>query len=101
MLWAHKIGIQNRKKLDNTTDPSSAPSIPSYSYERLNKNTDSNTTVVLPPHFHTYIQTQCNSASDSCAGANDIASYGLNQRTNHHVKKDKKDNDDSQLYEKP
>ena len=37
---AHKIGKQNRKLIDNTTDPSSAPSNPSYSYDKLNGNTD-------------------------------------------------------------
>ena len=37
---AQKTGKQNRKKLDNTTDTSSAPSTPSYSYDKLNGNTD-------------------------------------------------------------
>ena len=37
---AHKLGKQNKKRLDNTTDPSSAPSTSSYSYEKLNENTD-------------------------------------------------------------
>ena len=37
---AHKPRKQNRKRLDNTTDPSSAPSTPSYSYDKLNENTD-------------------------------------------------------------
>ena len=31
---------QNRKKLENTTDPYLAPSNPSYSYDKLNENTD-------------------------------------------------------------
>ena len=35
---AHKLGKQNRKRLDNITDPSSAPSNPSYSYNELNEN---------------------------------------------------------------
>ena len=34
---AHKLGKKNRKRLDNITDPSSAPSTLSYSYEKLNK----------------------------------------------------------------
>ena len=46
---------RGKKKLDNTTDPSLSPLKPSYSYNILNENTDSNTTVVLPPHFDTYI----------------------------------------------
>ena len=36
----HKIGKLNRKILDNTTEPSSAPSTHSYSYYKLNENTD-------------------------------------------------------------
>ena len=47
---ACKLRKQNRKRLHNTTDPYSEPSTPSYSYDRLNENTDSNTNVVLPPH---------------------------------------------------
>ena len=35
---AHKLG-KNRKRLDNTTDTSSEPSTPSYSYNKLNENT--------------------------------------------------------------
>ena len=35
-----KLGKQNRKRLDNTTDPYSAPSTPSYRYDKLNENTD-------------------------------------------------------------
>ena len=37
---AHKLGKQNRKWLDSTTDNSLEPSVPSYSYKKLNKNTD-------------------------------------------------------------
>ena len=40
IVWAHKLVNQNRKWLDNTTDPSSAPSTPSYSYNKLNEYTD-------------------------------------------------------------
>ena len=47
-----------KKKLNNSTDPYSEPSNPSYSYDRLNENTDSNTTVVLPPHFDNSILPQ-------------------------------------------
>ena len=35
---AYKIGKQNRKRLDTTNDPSSAPSTSSYSYEKFNEN---------------------------------------------------------------
>ena len=34
-----KLG-KNRKQLDNTTDPSSAPPASSYSYDELNGNTN-------------------------------------------------------------
>ena len=37
---AHKLGKQNRKRFDNTTDPPSAPSTLLYSYDKLNENTD-------------------------------------------------------------
>ena len=37
---SHKIGKQNRKLPDNTTDTSSAPSTPSDSYNKLDGNTD-------------------------------------------------------------
>ena len=37
---ANKLGKQNRKLIDNTTDTSSALSTPSYSYDKLNGNTD-------------------------------------------------------------
>ena len=37
---ACKPGKQNRNELDNTTDPSSAPSTPSYSSDNFNENTD-------------------------------------------------------------
>ena len=91
--------IQTRKKnrncLDNTKDTSSEPSTPSFSYNRLNKNTDPNTTVVLPPHFDNYIQTQRNSASDGSEVANYILSSGLYKSTNHNGNMDGKDNDDS------
>ena len=33
-----KTGKQNRKRIDNTTNTSSAPSTPSYSYDKLNEN---------------------------------------------------------------
>ena len=92
---------KNRKQIDNTTYPSSALSTPSYSYDRLNENTDSNTTIVLPPNFDTYIQPQWNSASDSSVVANDVLSYGFDQRTNPHGNTDVKENDDSQSYGTP
>ena len=65
----------------------------------LNENTDSNTTVVLPPRFDTSIQTQLRSDSDASVGENDVASARLYQRTNHHGNMDNKYNDDSQSYE--
>ena len=37
---AQKLGKQNRNRLDNVTDTSSEPSTPSYSYDKLNENTD-------------------------------------------------------------
>ena len=94
--WAQKFGKQNRKRLDNTTDPYSEPSSYLYSYDRLNENTDSNTTVILPPYFDTSIQPQQNNDSDSSAGAKDVTPAGLDQHTNHHGNKDGKDNNDSQ-----
>ena len=33
----HKLGKKNRKRLDNTNDPYSGPSTPSYSYDKLNE----------------------------------------------------------------
>ena len=36
----HKIRKQYRKRLDNTIDPSSSSSKPSYSFYKLNENTD-------------------------------------------------------------
>ena len=38
--WAQKIGKQNIKQLDRTTDHSSAPSTTSNIHEKLNENTD-------------------------------------------------------------
>ena len=37
--WAQQLK-KNRKRLDNTTDISPEPSTPSYSYDKLNENTD-------------------------------------------------------------
>ena len=92
--WDHKIRKQNRNRIENTTDTFSEPSPPSYSYNRLNKNTDSNTTAILPPHFDTFIQTQRNSASNEYVGANDIVSVKFYQNTNHHGNTDGKYNND-------
>ena len=69
-----EIGKQNRKKLDNTTYHYLVPSTPSYSYDRLNENTESNTTVILPPHFDTSIPPQQNSAYDASVGENYVSS---------------------------
>ena len=38
--WSHKLRKQNIKQLDNTTDPSSAPPTLSFTYNKLNENTD-------------------------------------------------------------
>ena len=35
-----KRGKKNRKRLENTKDPSLEPSTPSYSYKKLNEKTD-------------------------------------------------------------
>ena len=98
---AHKPGKQDRKRLDNTTDHSSEPSTPSYSYSRLNENADSNTTVVLLPCFDTSIKTQHKIASDASVGENNIAPSILDQITNHNGNTYDNDNDDSQSYETP
>ena len=37
---SHKLDKRNRKRLDNTNDTDSAPSNPSYSYDKLNENND-------------------------------------------------------------
>ena len=37
--WSSPKNHKNRERLDNTTVPSSAPSTPSYSYDKLNENT--------------------------------------------------------------
>ena len=37
---ARKLGKHKKKLIYNTTDPSSAPSTTSYSYDELNENTD-------------------------------------------------------------
>ena len=39
-------------QLDNTTDPYSAPSPPSYSYEMLNENTDITSKILLTEETH-------------------------------------------------
>ena len=67
----------------------------------LNENTDSNTTVVLPPRFDTSIQPQHNIASDASAGENDVAPAGLYQSTKDYGNRDKKDKYDSHSYETP
>ena len=90
-----KLGKQNRKRLDNTTDPFSSHSIPSYSCDRLNESTDSNTIIVLPPHFDTSTQNQLNNTAYASAGENNVSSSVLYQSTNHHCNTDSKNNDDS------
>ena len=46
---AHKLRKQNREQLDNTTDTSSAPS---YSYDKLNENTDITSKKILNAETH-------------------------------------------------
>ena len=96
-----KNSEKNRKRIDNTIEPYPAPLTPSYIYDRLNENTYSNTTSILPPRFDTSIQTQSNSASYASVGANDVASYVLDKCTNLHGNKDVKDIDFSQSYYTP
>ena len=69
---AHKLG-KNRKRLENTTDPSKLPSTLSYSYNRLNENTGSNTNSVLPQGFDTSIQTHHGCTFDASVGINYFA----------------------------
>ena len=40
IVRCHKVGEKNIKQPDNTTDTYSAPSTPSYSYDKLHKYTD-------------------------------------------------------------
>ena len=49
---ARKLRKPNIKRLENTTHPSSAPSTPSYSYEKLNVNTDITSKKVLTSQTH-------------------------------------------------
>ena len=49
---AYKLGNQNRKILDNATDPSSEPSTPSYSYNKFNENTDITSKKLLTEETH-------------------------------------------------
>ena len=85
---------ENRKLIDNSTDTSSSPSTPSYSYYRFHGNTYSNTYVVLIPHFDTSTK-KLNGASDLSTGANYVAPDGLDKSTNHHGNSGCKYNDDS------
>ena len=49
---ARKLGKQNRKQLDRATDPSSAPSTPLYSYDKLNENSDITSKKALTEETH-------------------------------------------------
>ena len=105
---AMAYGIGRACKLKKTESNLKTPQIlfqhiqtRSYRYDRLNKNTDSNTTVVLPPHFDTSIKTQLNISSDASVGANDLASAWSDQITNQHGNMYVNDNDDSHSYETP
>ena len=103
---AYRIGRarkleKKRKRLDNTTYPSSSPSTTSYRYDRFNGKTDSNNTAVLSQKFDTSKQTRFISASDASTGSNYVSSSGIYQSTNHHGKMDDKDNDYSLSYETP
>ena len=55
IVQACKIGKENRKRLDNTTDTSSAPSTPSNSYVKFNENTDitSKESLTAKTHYRT------------------------------------------------
>ena len=48
----HRIGKQNRKQLDNINDPSLESSTSSYSYDKLNENTDINSKKALTAETH-------------------------------------------------
>ena len=73
-----------------------------YKYGQRNwPYTSSNITLIISANFYNSIQTQRNSASDASVGANDVASSGSDQITNHHGNMDSKDNDDSRSFETP
>ena len=61
----------------------------------MNENTNSNTSIVLPPHSDIYH----NSASDVSTGTNDVSSSGVDKNTNHHCITDSKNNYDSHSYD--
>ena len=52
---AQKLGKQNKKRLDNTTNNFSSPSNPSYSYNKLNENTNVTTAkkLTIDTHYST------------------------------------------------
>ena len=60
-----------------------------------------NTNFVIPQRSDTSIQTQYKSNSDASVDAHAVASYGLDQSTNHHGNTDVNNNDDSQSLKKP
>ena len=73
-----------------------------YKYDQRNWTYPySNTTFSIPTCYGTSIQTQSNSYYDTSVGANDVASFLLDQSTNHHINTDVKNNDDSQSFETP
>ena len=47
-----KIAVKFLKELDNTTDTSSAPSTPSYSYKKKHENTDTKNKKSLTAETH-------------------------------------------------
>ena len=57
ILRDHKLGKQNTEIIENTTDNSSAPSNHSYSYDKLNENTD--ITIIKSLTEETHYRTIC------------------------------------------
>ena len=96
-----KLKKQDRNILDNATDTYLPPSITSYSRNRSNENTDSKTTIILPPYFYTSIQNQHKSAPDASEGSNDVSPSGLDQSKNYNCNTNRNNNDDSQSHDTP
>ena len=58
IFQGQKLGKQNKKRLDNTTNTSLAPSTPSNSNEKMNENTDITSKKSLNEETH-YSTTLC------------------------------------------
>ena len=50
-----RLGKQNRNRLENNTNPSSAHSTPSYCYQNFNENTDITSKIFLTAETHSII----------------------------------------------